>query len=337
MNRLQKPHAAFRFTRERGTVPSHPVVRGTTCYFSVTGALQEIIGVSLVDGNVLWRRPIDHFVPAAVTTNRLVLSTLGEISVVTDDWDEVWRARASASAWRQWRDLIIVAENPLRLHNIETGIVVGSIDLPAEPSVSTVSGDYYLGFCKDGRCIACDLVQKRVLWSENLQPVVEAVPGEGASLMGRAPGVGDVFILAFQSYLFAFSVMSGEFLWRRPIRAANCIPAITRERVYTWHQTDHRSPAQLICLDPLSGSIIFEVDLAAYAERFSRHMALGVPLVHSRAVVLTTEQGMVGACSPHDGRLLWLYQHKHRVYGRVIAGDELLVSTGDGLLLKFNL
>ena len=335
---MQKPDAAFRFTRERGAVPTRPVLYGGSCYFSVMGLAPEIVRLDIADGRAIWRRPSNHFAPEAVRQNRVLLSTLGELRVVTEDGEDVWRLGTPLSTWQAWREAVIVAGNPLRLHSIETGAVLESIDLPTLPSGTLVSGDCYLGFSNDDRTfVAYDLVRKSVLWSQDLGPVLEEVPSHGgAELVRKAAGVGDVFIIAFRSHLIAFSVASGQFLWRQPIRAG-FIPRITSDRVYSWHQEDHRSPARLICLESRSGNVMFDVDLSEHSANFRRYIEVDLPLIHSHAVVLTTRQGTVCVCSPDNGHLLWLYQHKHEVYGSAIAGDELLVITGDGLLLKFSL
>jgi outer membrane protein assembly factor BamB len=339
IGRMKQPRAKVRVSRERDVVSSAPIVSGQRCYLEVAARSAEIVCLDIDKGREVWRRPSENFFPIACQDHHLVLSTGVEMKVVTEEnLDEAWRLDAELNTWTPWRDMVIVAGNPLQCHDVASGAVVRTIELPAVPWGAEVSGDYYLGFSEDGRaCVGGDLLKPSARWSADLRPALESVPEDGRHEgVARGPGVGDVFVLSFRSQLFGFSVRSGEFLWRQPIRTA-FPPGITRDRIHTWSQADHRSPAHLVCLEPRSGHVIFDRDLSPIAPSFSQHMDAFTPLVHRDAVILTTGQGMVCACSPETGEPLWHYQHKRPVQGAALAGDELLVATGDGFLLIFSL
>jgi outer membrane protein assembly factor BamB len=331
------PELAIRFSAEREVVPISPVVRGRRCYFECSGRPSELLCVDLDDGRVVWRRPSGNFFPFATTTDTLVLCSVNEALATTEDGIELWRLPTGLNTWRVWRNRMVVSANPLRLHDIDTGRIADTVDLPMTPWGALLSGDCFLGFTKDGcEYVACDLPSEQILWSLDLRPILGTVLQSGESdPLAKAPGVGEVFVLSSRANLFAFSVMSGDLLWRKAIKTFTP-PAVTRDRVYSWDMADG-TPAHLICLDAQSGETIFDQDLSQVWDGFSKHFVAYTPLVHQDSVILPTRQGMLCAVSRDTGNVIWKYRHKRELGRPLIANNELIVLTRDGMFLKFAL
>jgi outer membrane protein assembly factor BamB len=335
---MRKPDAVFSFSNERDVVATRPAFHEDSCYFVCSGRTRELVRLRLDDGRVVWRRPCERaLVPLLVGNDRIFLSSPREALCTTEGGELVWRFDAALNTWRVWRNCVIaVAGRRLDLRDAGSGQQTVSIDLPIEIWGGLVSGDFFLGFSGAGtEWVGYGLLTNQVMWSAELQSALQGVPPlAGHDIVAKAAGDGEVFVLAYRGHLFGISVSSGEVLWKQPVRTYYPA-AVGGSRVYSWHRVDDAS--HLVCLDARTGNVVFDRDLSPFGEGFSRRTDAYTPIVSDDAVILTTKEGTIAACSLIDGDILWQDRRKAVISSAALTGGSLVVLTGDGKLLKYSL
>jgi outer membrane protein assembly factor BamB len=329
-----KPVAKHRFGTKWNT-RANQVVRGGHSYIYVDTKRPELLSLRLSDFKEVWRRPCEHLHWLRAGTDVLLADAIHTIVAMAWDGSEIWRRR-SGLYWRAWQNRVVVPGNPLEIVDQASGEVCDSIALPLTSDVLSLSGDIALVFDRDGTTAACDLGRKTLLWERNLRPVLEEVPAvdDRASASGYAGA--NVALFAFRRHVFAFATATGELLWRRPMRMWDP-PTITADRIYAVHRQEFHQPYKLICLKPETGDVLFERDLSEYGEDYRRVLSTLAPIVHEDLLLLATSGAVIAAFSAVNGALIWHHHLDQGFMDPQIVDDKVIVTTGHGYLLVFDL
>ena len=92
----------------------------------------------------------------------------------------------------------------------------------------------------------------------------------------------------------------------------------------------------LTCLDVLTGALKSERRLADEAKAFQGEHDSYPPVAASGRIVTSTRAGLLSAFAS-DGTLEWFYKHRDFLSAPAVLDNKVLVTTGDGWLLVFDL
>jgi outer membrane protein assembly factor BamB len=330
---VNKPIAKYRYGTEFGTSPNLIVSDGH-CYIYTDARKPELLCLRLSDFSEVWRRPSEPLL-GLTRGNNVLLAWAGRscsLVCINEDGRELWR-RPSYTYWKPWRDRVMVGGDSVEVIDQASGGLLYSIVPTFPPTFTSLAGNVALVHGDKGWVAAYDLDRNEMLWSRSLEPVFDqAGPEREGELGGRYVSEdGAVIVCSPRRHLFAFSVTTGEFLWKLPLVLSSPM-AVTHDRIYARHRRQSSAPLQLICLELTTGTVLFERDLSQFGEKYNRDYFTRAPVI-DRDVMLLSFNEPIALFSTRDGELLWEFQRLRGISDPQFVDDKLFVTTGDGYLL----
>lgn len=249
------------------------------------------------DGTILWQKPVagQIFSMPLIVKNKVIVKTLdGKIyAFATADGKQLWLVDHGAPA----------------------------LVLKASSSPVVVANLLLAGF-SDGRLDAIDLENGRVVWQKSIAFASGASDVERLVDIDADPIIRNniAYLASYQGYVGAMSLVSGEFIWKKPASVyKNMILA-----AHTLYFTD--SEDLIWALDSRTGSVLWK-------QAVLKARGLTEPVLLGGHLVVGDKTGVLHVISTETGELLGREQLAGAIMVTpVVANKKLIVQTANGQL-----